>query len=190
MAPQSVSIDHRLAYRPLHIDPVIEAGVQRSDVERARGIIGFPERVSRWITRKGVLRLYVPPLHGHASIRRQMEARTGFPEETWLKFPRPLAEVLPVLNLMREDLDWPNDHFLPDDPLPLLMLNNDDMPWEWFFTGVSLRFKVRYTSDEMFRMYYENWTVGGLVLDLLERLPPPEPPPEPKRPFWRRFARL
>ena len=184
-----MSLGERLEYRPLHIDPVIEADVQRRDVERATGITGFPERVSRWITRKRFLRLYVPPPHGHASIQHQMEARTEFSAETWAKFPRPLAEVRSVLELMRDDLDWPNHHFLPDDPFPLLTLNNDDMPWEWFFTGVSLHFKVRYTSDEMLRMYHENWTVGRLVLDILERLPPPEPPLEPKRPFWRRFAR-
>ncbi len=185
-----MSLGERLECRPLHIDPVIEAYIQRRDFERARGITGFPERVSRWITRHCFLRLYIPPLHGHASVRHQMEARTGFPEEAWLEFPRPLAEVLPVLELMREDLDWPNHRFLPDDPLLLLMLNNDDMPWEWFFTGVSLRFKVHYTSDEMLRMYYENWTVGRLVLDLLKRRSPPEPPAEPKRPLWRRFAPL
>ncbi len=182
--------DERLSYRPLHIDPVIEARVQRRDYERALGFRGLPERFSRWLQSKLPFGAYAPPLdHGYSSIDRQMVARTEFPTAAWSNFPRPLADVLPVLELMRDDLDWPNHHFLPDDPLPLVLTNNDELSGAWFFTGVSLRFKVDYADHELQKMYHENCMVGQLALDILKRLPPPEPPPEPKRRFWRRLAR-
>ncbi len=159
-----MSRDDAIDYSPLHIDPVVEAQVSRQGLNR----------LPNWLERRLVRtfpRLVLAPnrCHGHESILKQLNSRATFPHRAWATFPKPLKEVLPVLELIRDDLGWPNHHFVPGDPLRLLLVDDDGMSWPWFFSGVALQFSTEYGADDIQRIYAECWTAGQLVLDILER---------------------
>jgi hypothetical protein len=55
------------------------------------------------------------------AIERQLAARIRFPEEEWGCDGQRLEFVRFVCRTLKTEVGWPNDHFVPDDPVWLLV---------------------------------------------------------------------
>jgi hypothetical protein len=53
-------------------------------------------------------------------VHAQVLARTEFPSELWGD-PQRAARAKQVSDILADEFNWPNAHFIPDDPLKLLL---------------------------------------------------------------------
>ena len=61
-----------------------------------------------------------------AHISGQLEARESPPETVWGTEPTRRSIAPRICHRIQELFEWPNDHFLPDDPIDILFL----APWD------------------------------------------------------------
>ena len=57
--------------------------------------------------------------YGRRSVENQLRARPAFPVSSWDIYSHPVEQIRNVLGVIRDELKWPNDHFLPEDLLVL-----------------------------------------------------------------------
>jgi acyl carrier protein len=59
-------------------------------------------------------------------IERQLEEREKPPESIWGSDPERIALAKIVCKILAEELSWPNDHFIPEDPVNILLWSHVD----------------------------------------------------------------
>jgi len=59
-------------------------------------------------------------------IKTQLEARPIFPSTEWGSNPRRLEMARGIRRIIRDQMGWPNDHFIPDDPMDIVCWAHED----------------------------------------------------------------
>ncbi len=146
-------------YRPLYLDLPLEkneAGLWKKVFEKIRNYFFFGIDYRKW--RREV-----------NEISRQLRQRTTFPQEAWLESGDSIARVKKLLNLIQEYGDWPNDHFIPEDPLQHVLLPLiDACEPEELLMDLEETFGVTYREEETHRAC-RDWTLGQLITDVLKQ---------------------
>lgn len=152
--------------KPLYFDEQIE------QQERAR----LGHVLACWLVRvfSPLNRMVVSPTENvrrrvaRRSVESQLRRRTDFPAGAWSECG-PLAGVVAILEIIRKELSLPNHHFLPLDPLVLVMSSGYDIDDVYALLGLESRYGVKYSDEEVERIRQEEWTLGRFVKDLLAR---------------------
>jgi hypothetical protein len=152
------------AVTPLHIDPEVEGDA------RFGSLFG---RVWRSVGPLLPIRLYYEIPVGRRSVEVQLHSRDGFSNIAWSQTHLPAERVLPILKVLKDELNLPNHFLVPDDPLFLVLTGDyDDLPIESVRMGLRERLGVNVRQDDLIRMYEEgNWTVGMFVAFVVQLLP-------------------
>ncbi len=151
-------------YKPLAID---EAAEQRY-MEQGSRLKAALRRFARPIP---LLNYYLLP-EGRTSIEEQLQERSHFPTGEWEASEISAALALEVSTEIQLEMYLPCPHFLPEDPVPLLLIpDGDDFAWQHVFLALHRRFGVEYSEDQMLAIKEERWELSRLVRDLAEKAP-------------------
>ncbi len=144
--------------KPLFVDQEIE------QEERARLV----HVLNRWLQAllPNIALIARPP--GRRSVELQLRQRSRFSGELWSRHG-PQPQVAALLETIRWELALPNHHFIPDDPLLLLMNSAYGIDDVHAFEAFETRYAVKFTKEELERMKTEEWTLGQFVEELLQR---------------------
>jgi len=95
-------------------------------------------------------------------IEEQLLARGPSDPSRWGDDPLRVRIGQLACKLIREEYDWPSDHFLPDDPLDVVFL----VPWEdmqWVEMAMGLTIDLNIDADDAIRIAREATTLGDMV---------------------------
>ena len=148
-------------YEPLRILPELERK---------------PEHPRHWWTpiTEYIMATFTPHIpFGRKSIESQLGDRVEFAEAEWLAVGPPLELTIALLKGIQKEMQSPTWHFIPDDPLFLTLIPEDDFDFPIANFGHLLReqFHVRVSREEVLQMWYEgNWTLGRFARELATRM--------------------
>ncbi len=116
---------------PLHIDDEVENSAQRS-------AHGWFTAFLRRFTDVTKLRFFYEVPRGRRSVELQLRERKSFPEAQWrIRGYRPDV-VIPVLEIIRQEMGWPNCNFIPEDNLNLLLtIGYDELSLEFLIISLN-----------------------------------------------------
>jgi len=100
-------------------------------------------------------------------IERQLEEREKPPESIWGPDPERIALAKTVCNVITEELSWPNDYFIPEDPVNILLWSHveglDDVE-----AVMQLEEKLGVKITEEQAAEWSNGTLSQMIDSLLE----------------------
>jgi len=103
-------------------------------------------------------------------IEEQLSMRKSFPNNAWQKCNLPMNVVCQILDRLRIRMNWPNRNYLPNDPLQLLLIQQNDEFASWeFLLDLKDGFKIKCSGEELASMAHEGQTVEGLIRDVLKK---------------------
>jgi len=143
---------------PLYLDERIE------EQERVR--IG--NVLGRWLKKLiPALAYHGPPL-SRRSVETQLRERAYFPSELWKEYGPP-SDVAAILDIIRKELHLPNHHFIPDDPVVLVMRSGYDTDDVYALIELEEWGGVKFEDKEVERIRNEEWTLGQFVKEVFEK---------------------
>jgi hypothetical protein len=90
-----------------------------------------------------------------------LEERQEFPSQFWRDYPDTTERLL---KLVAEHVEWPNHHFIPDDPFGFLLVSAwDDMPWWELHCHIKQHIPILIDGDGILEIARESRTVGDFV---------------------------
>ena len=157
-------------YQPLHIDELLEQPAPPPGRWSFRRIAFNLDRFTKWLNQFVPLRLHYELSKGRKSAETQLAGREEFPEAEWIDAGYSIDEVRKLLELLRWGLDWPNTHFVPDDPLELVLLDGYfDLGGASFFGRVRYTYGIPFSQEDFDRVGNKGGKLRHLVGDILER---------------------
>ena len=81
----------------------------------------------------------------------------------------PPSDVAAILEIIRKELHLPNHHFIPDDPVVLVMRSGYDTDDVYALIELEEWGGVKFEDPEVERIRNEEWTLGQFVKELLEK---------------------
>ena len=98
-----------------------------------------------------------------ASARRlmaQMRRRSPIPPDRWGPNPERYAFAGALAAIIREDIPWPNTHFIPEDPMRLVLFRLDSQGLFWdhmeiesIFHGLGMMIGRPLSAEEINALY-------------------------------------
>lgn len=145
-------------YVPLHIDPETERAIQAS-----RNSLW--DRCARWVQRVSPFLVYYELPHGRASVESQLRSRLQFPRIEWENHAHLVDSACSVLDVVQREMDLPNRHFLPDDPLAIVLIPGyDDLAYDSVRLGINEEFDIKMSAQDLKELLEnKNSTVADLV---------------------------
>ena len=147
------------------------------EIERTRDVsVNLIDRAMRWLDDRLpiLLRRHIP--YGRLSAEHLLSKRTGASYCDWSSTALPEEFVRGLLDLVVREYEWPNCHFVPEDPFRLVVVP----PSEEEFPLAALRCAVRETFDcevtlgELTGLWVDcSRTVGEFARLVYERAEPP-----------------
>ncbi|MBI1322350.1 hypothetical protein GC170_04065 [bacterium] len=134
-----------MSYKPLFIDPEAE----RFQLSRI-------QTFSRWLHKYIPLRIYYELPYGRRSLESQLKSRSSAPVNEWDTISIPYRMAKPILDVISVELNLPNAHFIPEDPVEIALIEDyDDFPLLWLYAGFKELMKLSVEFDE-FRHFLVN----------------------------------
>jgi len=143
---------------PLYLDDRLE------EQERVR--VGHV--LARWIKKLIPAFAYHGVPVARLSVEAQLRQRARFPSELWNEHGPP-SEVAAILEIIRKELHLPNHHFIPDDPVVLLMRSGYDLDDVYALINLEEWGAVKFEDTEVERIRNEEWTLGQFVKEVFEK---------------------
>jgi len=96
-----------------------------------------------------------------ASVVDQLRRRTTNANESW---PPTMKEVASrICRLLKVELQLPNDHFIPDDPLPIILESGYQIDRRFFFESIVENFDLKVSDSDWQSMCDNNWSIRNFV---------------------------
>lgn len=114
-----------------------------------------------------VIRMYrnFPSTLWH-NVALQLQGRREFIADAWVGHGDP-EEVVWILKLIADGMEWPNSNFIPSDPLDCVLVDRDDRFSIAEFLAELDESGVCYAQEDLDQMH--GWTLGQFVEDVLKR---------------------
>jgi len=100
-----------------------------------------------------------------------MEARAAVPSEAWGTDPDRYILANKIAAIIRDEIEWPNANFIPEDPMCLVLfrLDTEDLFWdnmeiECIFIEIEYALGCSFTFEEVDTIYAGTF---GEAVDLL-----------------------
>jgi len=97
---------------------------------------------------------------------REIEAQLkGRPDTSraWADNPERQETAERICQLIRDDFNWPNDHFIPDDPLFIVWwAHTDGLDGSIAKLDVEKAFRVKLFDEDLVRLWHDG-TLGDFV---------------------------
>jgi hypothetical protein len=157
-------------YAPICINEEIELAAKESR-ELAAKNIGRIGRIMEWLYQHYPLGPLINPEvpHGRASVEAQLRDRLRFPSTDWSELGYTEADILSVLGVIKKEMNHPNHHYIPDDPMSLLVIEDCDLALNSVHQGIRENFGVEFKFIELAEMCFDRkWTIGDLVKFVLD----------------------
>jgi len=100
------------------------------------------------------------------SVVSQLNCRPKDVLATWAPCNE-IKTTLQILSLFQKELSLPNNHFIPSDPIALIVRSGLDIDSTYLFLALRDKFGVSYDWPQIDRMCNEGWTLGEFIDDLL-----------------------
>jgi len=154
-------------YPPLHVDEDIE----KQRYERPASLTGrisyYCDQVAKWLDRYSPFLLHYELPRGRKSVETQLRRRKIFPATAWERVNCPIGRVERILALLQKRMNWPNCHFLPDDPITLaLMEEYDEYASYEFFLDIQDELGAKFSNEEI----EELCSLGHTLSELIEAI--------------------
>lgn len=83
----------------------------------------------------------------------------------WENCAHSVDAVCSVLDVVQREMDLPNGHFLPDDPLAIVLIPGyDDLAFDSVRLGINEVFDIKMSANDLKELLEnKNSTVAGLV---------------------------
>jgi len=128
--------------------------------------------VSSWI--REIFRAFRPASKSRERqhLESQLKSRISFDESSWRKTETEIEKVRIVLDLLHRELDWPNSHFQPNDPLRLCLCESlDNLESIEFFFASKEVFQSALKLEDFSRLIEANATLEDFIDLLLKSSP-------------------
>lgn len=149
------------SYEPLSAPEIWDIDSSASPAERLwRHVPGFGWMVADkfWASRvRPIIR----------KVEGQLKQRSEPDPTLWGDSVRRRDFALWLCKEMQENADWPNDHFIPDDPVYIAMWAPEDGP-EYVVRQIESKLGITITEEEVIA-WFGGQTVGELVDSLLAK---------------------
>ena len=143
---------------PLFFDEVVERK------ERARLV----HVLNRWLHMIFPNCVIIARRPGRKSIEMQLRKRARFAAEAWAKYGRE-SQIVAVFKTIQRELALPNHHFIPEDPLTLLISSAYGIDGVFALQAIETQHGAKYGEQDLERIGKEEWTVGQFVADVIRR---------------------
>jgi hypothetical protein len=144
-------------YVPLTVDDQIE--------EAARA--GRWKTFGRRLQEYSPFLLYRDPPFGRKSAESQLSRRTLFPNGSWATVA-PFVDVQVILTIIEQELRWPNNHFIPEDSVRLVMTGYE-LDDAYALLEIQKHYGICFSKDDFQTIHREQWTLGQFVREILRR---------------------